>query len=134
MLSRFDRLVLVLSTTGFLLSQMAIRRLGRPGAVMAAGVTAGLAVRDAALVASGTPGRMERGPAILLWLELAAAIVATVLGLRLAIDKDPAGRAAARRPGRAESARRSAMGMLFGLSTSRVRVHLDPDHGLKSPD
>ena len=65
------RAVLALSGLGFPLTQLAIRRFGRPGAVAVEGVCGGLLVRDAAMIALGVPGRLRRGPAVLLWLEAA---------------------------------------------------------------
>jgi hypothetical protein len=128
---RHGQLVLGLSSAGFPLTQLAIRMLGRRGAVITVSICLGLAVRDAALIASGTPARLRRGPALLLWLELAAALAAAGLGLRLATDPDAAGRSAEPRPDRAEIARRAAVGTLFGLHTMRFRIYLQPNHGRK---
>jgi len=44
-------------------------------------VCAGLAVRDASMVASGVPGGLRRFPAALLRLELAVGVVASLAGL-----------------------------------------------------
>jgi hypothetical protein len=126
---RLGRLVLALSGAGFPLTQVAIRRLGRRGAIVTEAVCVGLAVRDAALIAAGVPGRLRRGPALLLWLELAAALVAAALGLPLATGRTDVGHATDARPGRREAARRAAVGTLFGLHTTRFRIYLQPDHG-----
>lgn len=128
---KIGRLVLALSGAGFPLTQLAIRRLGRPGAIVTEGVCVGLAVRDAAMIAAGAPGRLRRGPALLLWLELLAALAAAALGLRLAVDADAAAQAGGARPDHREAARRAAVGTLFGLHTARFRIYLQPDHGLK---
>ena len=64
---RLGQLVLVLSGSGFPLTQLAIRRLGRRGALVTESVCVGLAVRDAAMIATGAPARLRRGPALLLW-------------------------------------------------------------------
>jgi len=69
-----------------------------------------------------------------LWLELVVAVSAAGLGLRLALDPGAAGRSADPRPGRMETARRAAVGILFGLHTMRFRIYLEPDHGLKPAD
>ena len=128
---RLGQLVLGLSSAGFPLTQLAIRRLGRPGAIITEGVCVGLAVRDAALIATGAPRRLRRGPAFLLWLELVAAIMAVVTGVRLVSDPEASARADAKKPDRAEAARRAMVGLLFGLHTMRFRIYLRPDHGLR---
>lgn len=131
MAPRLGQLVLGLSGAGFPLTQLVIRRFGRRGALIAEGVCVGLAARDATLIAAGAPTRLRRGPAFLLWLELAAAIAAVGLGLRPAVDPAGSKRSGERRPDRLESARRAAVGALFSLHTMRFRIYLQPDHGLK---
>ena len=44
-------------------------------------VCAGLAIRDASMVADGVPGRLRRFPAALVRLELAAGVLASLAGL-----------------------------------------------------
>jgi hypothetical protein len=128
---RLGQLVLGLSGAGFPLTQLAIRRLGRPGAIITEGVCVGLAARDAALVATGAPGRLRRGPAFLLWLEFVAAVMAAITGVRLVSDPAASVRANAPKPDRMEAARRAMVGLLFGLHTMRFRIYLRPDHGLR---
>ncbi len=132
--SRLGKLVLGLSAAGYPLTQLAIRRFGRRGAVITESLCVGLAVRDAAMIAAGAPSRLRRGPAVLLWLEMAAAVAAAGLGLRLAVDKGAARRAATTRPDALEATRRAAVGTLFGLHTLRFWIYLQPDHGLKGAD
>ena len=128
------QMVLGLSGAGFPLTQLAIGRLGRPGAVLVVGVTAGLLARDAALVAMGAPQRLQPGAARLLWAETAVAAAATGAGLLLL--RDPAV-AAARERGwnvpRRELFRRFAIGTLFGLHTMRFRIYLSPGSGRLEP-
>jgi len=76
-------IILVANGLGFPLTQVAIARLGRPGVVAVQALTAGLLVRDVALVATGTVGRLERGPAALLLAETIAASIATVANASL---------------------------------------------------
>jgi hypothetical protein len=121
MAPRLGKVVLGLSAAGFPLTQLAIRRFGRRGAIVTEGVCVGLAVRDAAMIAAGTPALLRRGPALLLWLELAAAVVAAGLGVGLATDD---------RPVPPETARRATVGALFALHTVRFWIYLRPDHGL----
>lgn len=128
---RLGKLVLGLSVAGYPLTQLAIRRLGRRGAVITEGICVGLVVRDAAMIAAGTPSRLRRGPAVLLGLEMAAAVAAAGLGLGLAVDEDAARRAATTQPDALEATRRAAVGTLFGLHTLRFWIYLQPDHGLK---
>ena len=131
---RLGQVVLGLSSAGFPLTQLAIRRLGRPGAMITEGVCVGLAVRDAALIATGAPGRLRRGPAFLLWLELVAAVIAAVAGARLTSDPGASARADTPKPDRMEAARRAMVGLLFGLHTMRFRIYVRPDHGLRTSE
>jgi hypothetical protein len=125
------RVVLVLSGLGFPLTQLAIRRFGTRGALLVEAVSGGLLIRDAAMLATGTPSRLRRGPAILLWLEAAVGGGAAPAGLRLLLDADARQRAMQPRPGPVEALRRAAVGTLFGLHTIRFRIYLQPDHGLR---
>lgn len=127
--ARVGQVVLVLSGSGFPLTQLAIRRFGRRGAVLAESVCLGLAVRDAAMIATGAPARLRRGPALLLWLEIVAAVSAAVLGVRLLVDSGAPARSDAPRPDPLEVARRVAVGALFGLHTMQFRIYLRPDQG-----
>ncbi len=127
---RLGKVVLGLSAAGFPLTQFAIRRFGRRGAVITEGVCLGLAIRDAAMIADGAPSRLRRGPARLLWLELAAALTAAGLGLGLAGDDEAVERAVTR-PDARETARRAAVAALFCLHTVRFWIYLQPDHGRK---
>jgi hypothetical protein len=125
-------IVLATSGLGFPLTQVAIARLGRPGVIAVQAVTVGLLVRDVALLATATAGRLERGPAFLLLAETAAASVATVANAGLFTT---AGREAAMsrdwHVGRREVIRRAAMGTLFGLHTMRFRAYLAPGSGFR---
>lgn len=125
-------IVLAASGLGFPVTQVAIARLGRPGAIAVQAVTVGLLVRDAVLVATGTVGRLERGPAALLLAETAVASVATVANASLGTV---AGRAVATTSGwhvgKRELIRRAAVGALFGIHTMRFRIYLAPGSGLR---
>jgi hypothetical protein len=121
-------LVLLLSGLGFPLTQVLIARCGRPGAVAAEGVAVGLLVRDAALVRSGLPARLQPLPRRLLWLELGASALATLAGL--ASIARPSQRVEPSAAGAIEAFRRSAVGLLFGLHTYRFRIYLGRDRGI----
>jgi len=123
------RVVLTLSGMGFPLTQLAIRRLGRRGAALVEVVCGGLLARDAAMLATGAPSRLRRGPAVLLWLEAAVGVVAVVAGLRPLRDGAARERTSEARPDAPEGVRRAAIGLLFGLHTMRFRIHRQPDHG-----
>ena len=131
---RRGRLLLGLSAAGYPLTQIAIRRFGRAGAVVTETACLALVVRDAAMVATGTPARLRRGPAALLYLEAAVAGSATALGIRLIIDGAAVDRVGAS-PDAVEAARRAAVAALFVLHTARLRIYLRPDQGrrLSSP-
>jgi hypothetical protein len=127
--------ILGLSGAGFPLAQVAIKRFGRRGAVLVAGVSAGLLARDVALIAAGAPDRLTPGPARLLWAETAAAAAATGAGLLLL--RDPEVAAARQRGWQAppmELVRRFAVGTLFGLHTMRFRIYLAPGSGRRNPE
>ena len=126
------RAVLAVSGVGFPLTQLVIRRYGKPGAVAVEVLCGALPVRVAAMIAVGTPDRLRRGPAVLLWLEAASAGAAVLTGLRPLVNADATHRAGGQRPpDRLEVARRTAIGALFGLHTWRFRIYLQPGSGLK---
>lgn len=125
------RMVLALSAMGYPLTQLAIRRCRLGGALIVQTACCGLLVRDALMVAGGVPGQLRRGPALLLWLETAAATAATLLSLRPLVDADARARAALPDPDRPDVARRSAIATLFVLHTIRFWIYLQPDRGLR---
>ncbi|MGO9560973.1 MAG: hypothetical protein ACLPQS_09415 [Acidimicrobiales bacterium] len=127
---RLGKVVLGLSAAGYPLTEFAIRRFGRRGAVVTEVACGGLAVRDAAMVVAGVPTRLRLVPAVLLWMELAAAVAASGSGLQSAIDDEFCERARAN-PGPPEIARRFAVAALFGLHTVRFWIYLQPDQGRK---
>jgi len=115
--------VLGLSACGYPLTEFVICRWGRRGAVVSECVCAGLAIRDAAMVASGVPGRLRPVPAALLRLELAVGVVASLAGLRpLPADRTTL----------ADRVRRAAVATLFALHTIRFGIYLRPDQGRRA--
>jgi len=66
--------------------------------LLAESVCVGLAVRDAAIDRDRRPGPAAARPALLLWLEIVAAVAAAVLGVRLLVDPGAPARATAPRP------------------------------------
>ncbi len=131
MSERIGLVMLVLSGMGFPLTQLAIRRFGRRGALIVEAACTGLLVRDAAMLATGAPSRLRRGPAVLLWLEAAAGTAAVLTGLRPLVDAGARASDVQTRPSIFEAVRRTAVGALFGLHTLRFRIYLQPDHGLR---
>ena len=86
-------------------------------------VCGGLLMRDAAMIAVGVPHRLLRGPALLLWLETAAAAAAVLTGQRPVMNADALDRAAGQgHPDRWEAARRATVAALFGLHPYRFRI------------
>ena len=126
------RILLALSGIGFPLTQLAIRRFGRGGALLVEGVCGGLLVRDAALIARGTPGRLRTGAAALLWLEAMSALVATILGALPVVSSAAVGHAKGPWVMGSEALRRIAVGALFGLHTYRFQIYLEPGHGRRA--
>jgi hypothetical protein len=123
--------VLVLSGLGFPLTQALIARCGRRGAVVAEGLAVGLLVRDATLVRSGLPARLQPLPRRLLLLELSAAVLATLAG-PVAIVR-PSQQIEPTAAGALEAFRRFAVGVLFGLHSYRFRIYLGRDRGILAP-
>ena len=125
-------LVLALSAMGYPLTRLAIERLGRRGAVLAEAIAATLLVRDATLVATGTPALLRPAPARLLYLELAAAMASTLSGLRPAVGRGMDGSSEGPTVDTLELARRASLIALFAIHTLRFWVYLQPDRGLKA--
>jgi hypothetical protein len=124
--------VLGLSACGYPLTQFAVRRWGVRGAAAAECACAGLAIRDAWMIASGVPGRLRAVPAALLRLELAAGMAASLAGLGPLIGARPAGRAAPARARAADRARRAAVATLFAVHTVRFAIYLRPGKGRRA--
>jgi hypothetical protein len=113
--------VVVLAGVGFPISQLAIRRFGRPGAAGVTAVSGGILAADLANLATGrSQGNLRR----LVRLEAGAAGAATVAGAFLLLDpvvKDAVDKGW--RVGRPELLRRVALGLMFGLLSARLRLH-----------
>ncbi len=120
--------LLGLSACGYPLTQAVIRRWGVRGAAVAEAACAALALRDAAMVAGGVPGRLRPVPAALLDLELAVGVVAAVAGVPPLLS---ARSATAAPPGTAaaDTVRRAAVATLFALHTVRFALYLSPGQG-----
>ena len=119
-------LVIGASAVGYPLTEVVRQRGGKRGAVVVESVCVGLAFRDASMVAGGSPKRLQRIPAGLLHLELAAAVVASLSASRsLLIDKGPD----TPKPDVVEIVRRGAVCALFCLHTVRFHIYLSPDQG-----
>ena len=101
-----------------------------PGAAVAEAVCAGLAARDMAMVAGGSPARLRRVPAALLYLELGAGVAASAAGWRTLMSARPAGQAPA---AGADNVRRAAVAALFTLHTIRFAIYLSPGQGRRTP-
>ncbi len=99
---------------------------------MAEAVCAGLAIRDASMIAAGVPGRLRAVPAALLRLELAAGIVASLAGLRPLLGTPPAVPAPWPTTDAADAVRRAAVATLFAVHTIRFGIYLRPDQGRRA--
>ena len=124
--------VLGLSACGYPLTQFAVRRWGMRGAAVAECACAGLAIRDAWMIASGVPGRLRAVPAALLRLELAAGMAASLAGLGPLLGGRSAGRAAPAEAMAADRVRRAAVATLFAVHTVRFAIYLRPDQGRRA--
>lgn len=119
-------LVLGASAVAYPLTEVVLQRGGKRGAVVVDSVCVGMAVRDASMVMGGSPRRLQRIPAGLLYLELAAAVAAALAASRsLLIDRGPE----TPEPDVVEVVRRAAVAALFCLHTVRFHIYLSPDQG-----
>jgi hypothetical protein len=111
--------VTIVAGAGLPISQLAIRRLGWPGAAAVAAVSAGILAADLASLADN---RSEGSVRRVLRLEAAAAGVATVTGALLLLDPGvEEARDEGWRVGRPEMLRRISLGLLFGVLSARLR-------------
>jgi hypothetical protein len=116
--------VTMVAGAGLPISQLAIRRLGRPGAVAVMALSAGILAAD---VASLMGDRSEGSARRVVRLEAAAAAVATVTGALLLLDPGvQEARDEGWRVGRPEILRRIALGVLFGVLSARLRSRATP--------
>jgi hypothetical protein len=99
---------------------------------VAEAVCAGLAIRDAAMVAAGVPARLRAVPAALLRVELAVGIVASLAGLHPLLRARSAARESSARAGGADAVRRAAVAALLAVHTVRFGIYLRPDQGRRT--
>ncbi|MGA2831008.1 MAG: hypothetical protein ABSF03_33400 [Streptosporangiaceae bacterium] len=125
-------IVLGFSACGYPLTQFVVRRCGVRGAAVVESVSAGLAIRDASMVASGVPGRLRRVPAALLRLELVAGVVASLAGLHPLLSARSADQAASGTACAADAVRRAALATLFAVHTVRFGIYLRPGQGRRT--
>ena len=125
--------VLGLSACGYPLTQLAVRHGGMRGAAVAELACGGLAVRDASMVASGVPDRLEKVPAALLRLEAAVGVLASLAGLHPLLSARQDGRTASPQAAVADNLRRAAVAALFALHTVRFAINLGPGQGRRTP-
>ena len=125
-------IVLGLSACGYPLTQLVIRRWGVRGAAVAESVCVGLAIRDAAMVASGVPQRLRRLPPVLLRLELAVGVVASLAGLSPLLSARSADYTTSPPIRAADATRRAAVATLFALHTIRFGIYLRHDRGRRA--
>ena len=126
--------LLIAAIIGVLAALVVPRRYGRRGGLaVLAGVTV-LLTRDLTMTLAGTPARLKFLPQVLLYLELASAATATLLGLGAWLR--PAGRSR-RGGGRSllaanhtvSAAASSVAALTFLLHTSRQAIYLTPGKG-----
>jgi len=125
--------LLGLSACGYPLTQLAVRHGGMRGAAVAELACGGLAIRDASMVASGVPDRMEEIPAALLHLEAAVGVLASIAGLHPLLSARRDGRTASPRARAADNLRRAAVAASFALHTVRFAIYLSPGQGRRTP-
>ena len=84
------------------------------------------------MVVGGALGRLRAIPAVLLHLELAAAVVASLAGINPLLNAQPVGQASPARAGTADMVRRAAVATLFTLHTIRFAIYLRPGQGRRA--
>jgi hypothetical protein len=129
-----NRAVLGVSGLAATLSEFAITRLGRGGAIASATTCNAVFVRDAVLLASGATRELKRGPAGLLVLETAVAAIASALSIRLLFNDRALAVARGDGSSTPEVVRRVAITTLFAIHTGRYSIYLRPGHGLRATD
>jgi hypothetical protein len=123
------------AAAGALGAPAAPRRFGRPGRLaVIAGVTL-LAVRDSAMVLGGAPGRLRPVPRSLLYLELACAVSAALLGAAAWPRASQPAAQRADRPRRGcaaslESAASTASALTLAVHAVRQAIYVTPGQGL----
>jgi hypothetical protein len=129
---RISRVLLTLSALGSAISQQAIKRFGRPGAIGTAAVVNAVLVRDATLLATGATRQLKRGPACLLVVETALAGLASVFSIRLVCSQRALDMARGQGSSTPEVVRKAALTALFAVHTGRYSIALRPDHGQRT--
>ena len=123
------------AAAGALGAPAAPRRFGRPGRLaVIAGVTL-LAVRDGAMALGGAPGRLKPVPRGLLYLELACAVSAALLGTAAGLRTSEPAAQSADRPRRGcaaslEPAASTASALTFAVHAVRQAIYVTPGQGL----
>jgi hypothetical protein len=104
----------------------------RGGLAVLAGVTV-LLSRDAAMVLGGAPARLKDVPRVLLFLELASAGVATLVGAAAWLGPREWARSA--HPGQitVTGAASGASALTFLVHAARQAIYLTPSRGLREP-
>jgi hypothetical protein len=122
------------ATAGTLGAPAAPRRFGRPGRLAVIAGVMLLAVRDAAMVLGGAPGRLKPVPRGLLYLELACAVSAALLGAAAGLRASEPAAQSANRPRRScavslDSAASTASALTFGVHAVRQAIYVMPGQG-----
>ncbi len=106
-------------------------RIGRRGGLAVLGGVTVLLSRDAEMVLGGAPARLRVVPRVLLYLELASAGSAALLGAAAWLG--PGGRARSARLGRltATGAASGASALTFLVHAARQAIYLTPSRGLR---
>jgi hypothetical protein len=122
----FGAVIAVVSGSGFPITQFALARFGRPGALVVGAMTTVILARDVSLIVTSRDTGDTTGPAVILYAETAVAVLATVANLSLATERGlEASRARGWRVGWVELVRRASLGLLFGMHAMRFRSYLD---------
>ena len=124
--------------TGVLAALVAPRHFGRGGGLAVLGGVTALTIRDATMALTGVPGRLKALPRVLLYLELASAASATLLGVAAWLRPSPhvqgeGGRSAPLLASTVSAAASGTSALTFLLHTVRQAIYLSPGRGRLSP-
>ena len=108
-------------------------RFDRRGGRAVLGGVAVLLPRDAAMVLGGAPDRLRAVPRILLYLELASAGIATLLGVAAWLGPRERARPLRRGQLTASGAASGASALTFLAHAARQAIYLTPSRGLREP-
>ena len=125
--------LLVAALGGVVAAAVVPERFGRRGGLAVLGGVTVLLSRDAAMVLGGAPDRLRVVPRVLLYLELASACIATLLGVAAWLGPRAPARPARLGQPAATGVASGASALTFLVHAARQAIYLTPSKGLREP-